>query len=57
MFCARCDQPILPGEAYETRPIISPTGPGSDVVLHKELCPQPPTQTAPVEPRRRIRGY
>lgn len=52
MMCARCDEPILPGEAYEVRPIISPTGPGSDVVLHKKLCPRPLSQTAPYGDRR-----
>jgi hypothetical protein len=57
MICARCDQPILPSEAYETKPISSATGPGSDVVLHAVLCKQPPTQTAPVQQDRPIRGY
>jgi hypothetical protein len=56
MFCARCDQPILRGQAYETVDIDQPTSAGATVRLHKKLCPRPPRQTAPVEPRRRIRG-
>jgi len=56
MICGRCDQPILRGQAYETADIVRPTGPGAVVYLHKKLCPQPPTQTAPVERAGSIRG-
>lgn len=48
MMCARCDQPIRPGQAYETYDIPSPSAFGATVYLHKKLCVRPPTQTAPV---------
>lgn len=54
MICDRCHQPILPSEAYEEIPIISPSGPGTTVNLHKWLCRQPPTQTAPAGDHRRV---
>lgn len=54
MMCARCDQPIRDGEDYETQDIPRPTGPGATVLLHKKLCKQPPTQTAPAGDRRRV---
>jgi hypothetical protein len=47
MICARCDQPILRGEKYETHDIPSPSGPGATVTLHKKLCERPLSQTAP----------
>ncbi|WP_328436846.1 hypothetical protein OHA71_06280 [Streptomyces sp. NBC_00444] len=49
MMCARCDQPIKPGQPYETHDIPRPTGAGATVFLHKRLCPRPPTQTAPAD--------
>jgi hypothetical protein len=51
MICDRCDKPIRQGEKYEEIPIASPTGLGSTVVLHKELCGRslPLRQTAPVD--------
>lgn len=48
MICARCDKPILPGQAYDTEHIDSPSVGGASVDLHRELCVQPPRQTAPV---------
>ena len=53
MMCDRCDEPILPDEPYETQDIPRPTGPGATVTLHKWLCRQPPTQTAPAGDHRR----
>lgn len=40
MICARCDQPILPGQKSVPYDIPSPSGPGTTVYLHKELCVQ-----------------
>lgn len=48
MMCDRCHQPILAGEDYEVRPVISPSGAGGNTILHKILCKRPPTQTSPV---------
>lgn len=45
MICWRCDEPILPGEAYETLDICSPTGAGGTVYLHEVLCERVETQT------------
>lgn len=56
MICARCDEPILPGEPYETRPIMTNSGPGITIYLHPELCVTPPHQTAPDRPTAAIRG-
>jgi hypothetical protein len=50
MMCDRCHKPIREGQAYDTIPIISPSGPGTTVTLHKRLCQKPPTQTASVDP-------
>lgn len=55
VFCGRCDGPIRRDEEYETRDIMSPTGPGAVIYLHKRLCSKPPTQTSPVRERRSIR--
>jgi hypothetical protein len=51
MICDRCVWPILPGEEYEEIPIVSASGPGATVVVHKELCERsvPLRQTAPVD--------
>lgn len=38
-FCARRDNPIRPGEEWEPRDVITPTGPGGGTFyLHKKLC-------------------
>ncbi|WP_327241986.1 hypothetical protein [Streptomyces sp. NBC_01320] len=42
MMCARCDQPLEPGEAKEYA-VHGADGPGGTVQVHKQLCPQPPT--------------
>jgi hypothetical protein len=47
MICARCDQPILPGQPSTTFPVDSASAAGADVVVHAELCPMPAHQTAP----------
>lgn len=47
MFCARCDDPILPDEPSETHDVLSPTGPGATVTIHARHCKQPPRQTYP----------
>lgn len=49
-MCDRCHQPILDGEEFEVRPVMSPSGPGNNVILHKRLCQRPPTQTSPASP-------
>ena len=54
-ICARCDEPILPGQAYDTEAIDSPSVGGASVDLHKELCIQPPHQTAPVRKIQSVR--
>ena len=45
VFCGRCDEPILPGEAYEKRAITAPSGPGDTVYFHKPLCVKLPFQS------------
>lgn len=47
MMCARCDQPIPADEESTPIDAFSASGPGSTVYVHKVLCEQPPTQTAP----------
>jgi hypothetical protein len=47
MICARCDQPILPGQASQTYPVDSGSTAGADVTVHADLCPMPAHQTAP----------
>ena len=47
MICARCDQPILAGEAYDSEAIDGASAAGGTVILHRRLCDRPPTQTAP----------
>ena len=44
MICGRCDEPILPGQAYEKRNIAAPTGAGDTVYFHKPLCVKLPFQ-------------
>jgi hypothetical protein len=41
MMCARCDQPLDPGEAEEY-PIHGADGAGATVQIHKERCTPPP---------------
>jgi hypothetical protein len=55
MLCDRCGQPIPAGEV-EALPVITNSGPGPTVHVHRELCerPLPLAQTAP-EPRVVIR--
>lgn len=60
MFCGRCNQPIQPGEPYETADNVGATGPGAIVYLHKEqLCRRAPHQSEQVpyatDPRSRQR--
>jgi hypothetical protein len=47
MICARCDQPILPGQRSQTYPVDSGSAAGADVTVHAELCEMPDHQTAP----------
>ncbi|GAA4999425.1 hypothetical protein [Streptomyces siamensis] len=47
MICARCDQPILPGQPSTTYPVDSGSAAGADVTVHAELCDMPDHQTAP----------
>lgn len=47
MICARCDQPILPGQASRTYPVDSASAAGADVTVHADLCEMPAHQTAP----------
>jgi hypothetical protein len=47
MFCARCDDPILPGEETRTYPIDSGSAAASNVTVHARLCEMPEHQTAP----------
>jgi len=49
MFCDRCAEPIGPDEEYDTVDVMSPTGPGTVVILHKRVCERAPIQTAPVK--------
>lgn len=56
MLCDRCDKPISRGQAYDTMPIDSGSGPGGTVNLHQRLCTPPPHQTAPARPMGAIRG-
>jgi hypothetical protein len=48
-ICARCDQPIRDGEPYDEVDKFSPSGAGATLLVHRELCERPPTQTAPLE--------
>ena len=45
MICGRCDEPFLPGQAYEKRNIASPTGAGDTIYFHKPLCVKLPFQS------------
>ncbi|MGW6215176.1 hypothetical protein [Streptomyces sp. NPDC055109] len=47
MICARCDQPIMPGQGSNTFPVDSTSAGRSDVTVHAELCDLPAHQTAP----------
>lgn len=47
MICARCDQPILPGQKTRTYPVDGASGAGTTVVVHEWLCRKQPTQTYP----------
>lgn len=47
MNCARCDEPILPGQRSETFAVDSGSAAGADVTVHADLCPMPEHQTAP----------
>ena len=52
MFCARCDKPIRPDEPSETHSVPAPTGPGTSVTVHVQLCRPVKRQTFPT---RRLR--
>lgn len=44
--CARCDKPILPGEAYEEVEKFSPSAGGAVLHVHtKKSCKRPYSQT------------
>lgn len=47
MNCARCDEPILPGQPRATFSVDSGSVGGADVTVHAELCEMPEHQTAP----------
>jgi hypothetical protein len=47
-MCARCNEPILPGEKALPVDKLSPSGGGSTLHVHAVLCRRPPTQTSPV---------
>jgi hypothetical protein len=47
MMCERCHKPIKPGQPYEPHDMLRPTGACPTVIVHKQLCTRPPTQTAP----------
>lgn len=47
MICARCDEPILPGQSSTTFPVDSASAAAADVTVHAELCDMPGHQTAP----------
>lgn len=38
MICARCDKPILPGEAYDSESIDGASAAGATVIVHREPC-------------------
>ncbi|MFD5031972.1 hypothetical protein ACFWM0_16375 [Streptomyces sp. NPDC058405] len=46
MICARCDQPIRPGEPYTTQVEHGGSGAAPDTHAH-DACPQPPSRTPP----------
>ncbi|MFC9847808.1 hypothetical protein ACFWFF_01660 [Streptomyces sp. NPDC060223] len=46
-ICARCDEPIGPGEAAESFVHDSASAGGDSVTVHQELCARPERQTAP----------
>ncbi len=56
MICARCGQPIKPGEEYDTEIIPGASAAGADIHLHKRLCKRPPEaerpRTYPLRPAR-----
>lgn len=45
MICGRCDKPILPDEEFTLYDIARPSGPGTTVYRHVELCKRVPIQT------------
>jgi hypothetical protein len=47
MICARCDEPIRPGEEYTTEVIAGASAGGADVHMHKRLCARPPEVRRP----------
>lgn len=47
MICARCDKPILRGQASTTYPVDSGSAAGADITVHADLCAIPDHQTAP----------
>lgn len=51
MFCARCDEPIRPGEPYRAVDHPRPTGPGVTVFTHERRCLPAPQQTYPKQRR------
>ncbi|WP_200305740.1 hypothetical protein [Streptomyces adelaidensis] len=51
MICGRCQKPIRGDEEHTTYVPDSGTGAAPTVYLHAELCPQPPTQPAPISLR------
>ncbi|MFD3929515.1 hypothetical protein [Streptomyces sp. NPDC058614] len=46
-ICARCDEPIGPGEGAESFIHDSASAGGDTVHVHKTLCVRPERQTAP----------
>ncbi|MFF3326097.1 hypothetical protein [Streptomyces sp. NPDC002889] len=42
MICARCQQPIHPGEEYVELDKFSASGAGANLVVHEADCPRPP---------------
>lgn len=47
MMCARCDEPILRGQAYETQGVDRASGPPVTVTRHKEHCQRTDQPTGP----------
>ncbi|WP_200302212.1 hypothetical protein [Streptomyces adelaidensis] len=52
MICGRCQEAIKKRERYESFVPDSASTAAPTVYYHAWLCPQPPTQTAPISIRR-----
>ena len=48
MICARCDQPITRGQAYEERDADSVSAAKPPAPIHTAPCARTPRQTAPI---------